>query len=165
MSNLQEILSKESVNTHTIYFYREGVFYKAYEQSAYLFVKHVKPFMVKKRFVKSVNQEVVSVGFPTNSLQSYFEKDKIKEVEGSAEVVLTETVDSAVFDEWRKSIAFTPEVGKRQKDTLVSPVSQSILPGSAGNESSIIMKIRTFPMESKTPLDCMMFLSELKKML
>lgn len=59
MSNLVEVLSKEQDNTHTIYFYREGVFYKAYEQSAYLFVHHVKPFQVKKRFVKSVKREVV----------------------------------------------------------------------------------------------------------
>lgn len=88
MSNLQEILSNESENTHSIYLYREGVFYKAYERSAYLFVKNVKPFMVKKRFVKSVNQEVVSIGFPTNSLHNYFEKDKIQANENTAEVVL-----------------------------------------------------------------------------
>ena len=48
MSNLQEILKTESENTDKIHFYREGVFYKAYEKSAYLFVTHVKPFMVKK---------------------------------------------------------------------------------------------------------------------
>lgn len=52
MSNLSEILRNESSNTGTIYFYREGVFYKAYERSAYLFVKYVKPFQVKKRMVK-----------------------------------------------------------------------------------------------------------------
>ena len=79
MSNLQEILKTESENTDKIHFYREGVFYKAYEKSAYLFVTYVKPFMVKKQFVKSVNQEVVSIGFPTNSLRSYFAADKITE--------------------------------------------------------------------------------------
>lgn len=30
MSNLSEILQNECTNTHIIYFYREGVFYKAY---------------------------------------------------------------------------------------------------------------------------------------
>lgn len=70
MANLQEILRIESENSDKIHFYREGVFYKAYEQSAYLFVTHVKPFMVKKQFVKSVNREVVSIGFPTNSIHN-----------------------------------------------------------------------------------------------
>lgn len=160
MSNLQEILSKESVNTDRIYFYREGVFFKAYERSAYLFVKFVKPFMVKKRFVKSVNQEVVSIGFPTNSLHSYFEKDKIQEKENIAEVVMDETVDSFTFDEWRKSIELISDTEKKPKQPLT--VTPQLV---AGNESVVIMKIRTFPMEAKTPLDCMMFLSELKKML
>nr|WP_294483310.1 hypothetical protein [uncultured Bacteroides sp.] len=161
MSNLQEILHKESENTHSIYLYREGVFYKAYEHSAYLFVKYVKPFMVKKRFVKSVNQEVVSIGFPTNSLHNYFEKDKIQEDENSAEVILTEPVDLADFNEWKKTIEQVPEVEKKQKKET-SILSQQ---NPIGNESVVILKIKTFPMEAKTPLDCMMFLSELKKML
>lgn len=76
MSTLSSILSKESNNTRMIYFYREGVFYKAYEKSAYLFVKHVKPFRLKRRFVKSVKREVISVGFPTNSLYSFLAKNK-----------------------------------------------------------------------------------------
>lgn len=79
MSNLSEILQNECTNAHILYFYREGVFYKAYEHSAYLFVKHVKPFQVKKRMVKSVKQEVVSIGFPTNSLTNYFSSEKIRE--------------------------------------------------------------------------------------
>lgn len=57
MSSLIDNLSQESKNTDRIYLYREGVFYKAYERSAYLFVKHIKPFMVKKRLVKSVKRE------------------------------------------------------------------------------------------------------------
>lgn len=160
MSNLQEILHKESENTHILHFYREGVFFKAYEHSAYLFVKYVKPFMVKKRFVKSVNQEVVSIGFPTNSLHNYFEKDKIQANENTAEVVLAESVDLVDFDEWKKTIELVPEVEKKQKET--STLSQQ---NPIGNESVVILKIKTFPMEAKTPLDCMMFLSELKKML
>ena len=160
MSNLQEILLKESGNTDTIYFYREGVFFKAYEHSAYLFVKYVKPFMVKKRFVKSVNQEVVSIGFPTNSLHGYFEKGKIKENENTAEVVINETVDSTTFDEWRKKIELISNTEKKPKQPL-SVASHPVV----GNQDVIIMKIKTFPIEVKTPLDCMMFLSELKKML
>lgn len=79
MSNLLEILSIEQENQSSVYFYREGAFYKAYEHSAYLFVHHVKPFRLKRRFVKSVKREVISVGFPTNSLTNYFSSDKIRE--------------------------------------------------------------------------------------
>lgn len=74
MPNLSSILSTESSNTHTLYFYREGVFYKAYERSAYLFVKYIRPFQVKKRLVKSVKQEVVSVGFLEEKIHTTYYK-------------------------------------------------------------------------------------------
>ena len=48
MSNLSEILQNECINTHIIYFYREGVFYKAYDRSAYLFVEVRKALSSKK---------------------------------------------------------------------------------------------------------------------
>lgn len=101
MPNLSEILQNESTNTGAIFFYREGVFYKAYERSAYLFVKYVKPFQVKKRMVKSVKQEVVSIGFPTNSLINYFPSDKIKEKENIVEVDLEKIIDMDEFGAWK----------------------------------------------------------------
>lgn len=108
MSNLQEILKTESENIDKIHFYREGVFYKAYERSAYVFVTRIKPFMVKRLFVKCVNQEVVSIGFPTNSLRSYFAADKITEKDNEAEVILDTAIVPADFEKWREGIAMTP---------------------------------------------------------
>lgn len=161
MSNLQEILKTESDNTDKIHFYREGVFYKAYEKSAYLFVTHVKPFMVKKLFVKSVNQEVVSIGFPTNSLRNYFAADKIREKDNEAEVPLDVTVNLSDFESWRERVVITPS-----KEPSARINSKTSIPVDASeNERIIAIKIKTFPIEIKTPLECMVFLSELKKIL
>lgn len=159
MANLQEILRTESENSNKIHFYREGVFYKAYEQSAYLFVTHVKPFMVKKQFVKSVKREVVSIGFPTNSIHNYFESGTIVEKENEAEVVIDNCMTTADFEKWRENIKMT-----LAKETSAKVESLSATP-EADTENSIIQKIKIFPIESKTPLDCMLFLSELKKSL
>lgn len=158
MSSLSSILSKESLNTHMIYFYREGVFYKAYEQSAYLFVSYVKPFQVKKKNIKSVNQEVVSIGFPTKSLINYFPKDKIKETGNTAEVELDKIVNLEEFLSWKQMIEITLE--KEEKHNASIPVNTA-----ATSEELISTKIKLFPMEQKTPLDCMLFLLELKKTL
>lgn len=158
MSNLQEILKTESENTDKIHFYREGVFYKAYEKSAYLFVTHVKPFMVKKLFVKSVNQEVVSIGFPTNSLRNYFAADKIREKDNEAEVILDAAIIPDDFEKWREGIAMTPA-----KETVVKNKDTHITSEAVECEKLIVTKIKTFPIEVKTPLECMIFLSELKK--
>jgi hypothetical protein len=41
---IKEILSSEGVNFDSIVVYREGLFWRCYERSAYNFVKHIKTF-------------------------------------------------------------------------------------------------------------------------
>lgn len=163
MSSLIDHLSQESKNTDRIYLYREGVFYKAYERSAYLFVKHIKPFIVKKRLVKSVKREVVSIGFPTNSLYNYFSKEQVREFENGATVELDKKIDLVEFEQWRANIRLiedTPQnpSGQMQK----ASAAEEPIPAA---EKNIVMQIKMFPIEAKTPLDCMMFLSNIKKQL
>ncbi len=57
MSSIHHILSLESSNIYNIHLFREGIFYKAYERSAFVFVTDFAPFAVKKRYVKSVRCE------------------------------------------------------------------------------------------------------------
>lgn len=60
MNSLTHILSTEKANTSHIYLYREGIFYKAYERSAYAFVTTVQKFMAKKKFFKCTNHQIHS---------------------------------------------------------------------------------------------------------
>ena len=69
MSSIQSILSEESVLSRKIFLHKEGLFYVAYERSCYAFHRYIKPFKLTKRFVKSVGQEVVKLGFPVSSLE------------------------------------------------------------------------------------------------
>ena len=117
--------------------------------------------MVKKLFVKSVNQEVVSIGFPTNSLRNYFAADKIQEKDNEAEVPLDVAVNLSDFESWRENVAVTP--AKEQSAKVNSRTSTAA--DMSEDERTIVMKIKTFPIEVKTPLECMVFLSELKKIL
>lgn len=170
MSILHEILLREGINTHTIRFYREGVFYKAYERSAYLFVCHVKPFLVKKKRVKSVEQEVVSIGFPTHSIAHYFEQSRIKENGSEAEVEMTQEVDVVAFETWKQGIELTvanqhKSPFKRGKVSSGDGCTPAMRESDDCAENEAILKLKLFPIEVKTPLDCMLFLSELKKML
>ena len=72
MPSINEILEKESQNNGSfIRLYPEGAFYKAYERSAWLACMYQGNLLVKKRFVKKVNLEVRSVGFPKSSLDKW----------------------------------------------------------------------------------------------
>ena len=46
-----------------ILLYKEGVFWVAYEQSAY-YIAQYKGYKPTKKYFKNINQTIVSVGFP-----------------------------------------------------------------------------------------------------
>ena len=107
----QEIINFEQAATGaTIALVKEGLFWRAYEQSAYLLTKIFWPDLkVNSSFVKSAGQEVFYVGFPDTSLQGKV-LDKLPETPGSR---LLERSDNRViiagvpaiegFEEWKQS--------------------------------------------------------------
>ena len=148
MPTINHIISIEDTNIQKIYFYREGIFYKAYERSAYAFVTHCRDFKVKRRYYKAVNCEVVSIGFPSACLGKYFPKDKVQEIQEGVEIELDNMLDVESYEEWKSTISH----------------DNSKMNGNL-SDAEVAMKIKNFPIEVKTPLDCMLFLSELKTLL
>lgn len=73
---ISEIIEIESKNAGEINLYLEGLFWKAYEQSAYLFSKNIASLVVKKKRMKKLNKEIVSLGFPKSSLERLFDQDR-----------------------------------------------------------------------------------------
>lgn len=70
---LSSVLSMETSDAVCIYLHREGVFWKAYERSAYLFLQKTKMnYKVKCRKVKSLGTTICSVGFPDTVLHQLF---------------------------------------------------------------------------------------------
>ncbi len=65
---LKEIIEIENANKNSINLYKEGIFWRVYNQSAYYFVKHIKELKALKKFYKNVNCEVVYAGFPDTIL-------------------------------------------------------------------------------------------------
>ncbi len=47
--------------------FKEGIFYKCYNEDAMVFVQNVKEYKVSAKFVKSVEANVYSIGFPVSS--------------------------------------------------------------------------------------------------
>jgi len=44
--------------------YKEGLFYKCFNEGAIVFTKYVKPYKVSVKFIKTVNANVCSIRFP-----------------------------------------------------------------------------------------------------
>ncbi|WP_321480767.1 hypothetical protein [uncultured Bacteroides sp.] len=132
MSTMDFVLSLESSNEDCIFLFREGIFYKAYERSAFAFVTGFASFAVKKRYVKRVGSEVVSIGFPIASLLRHFNSKDVQESPDGVTVQLNKAIDVQAFENWKSEITFS-EVKK------ALPKEEFFL-----NEREIITKLKSF---------------------
>jgi hypothetical protein len=160
---IEDIVKAEVENNNTIILLREGIFWKAYEKSAYAFCKHVKPFMVKKKYIRTINDEIVSIGFPMSSTKTILQGRTVLLEEEKRMVVSIDQIDHEGFMTWKKAQVLTPPPAGMFPGASYSNNSMAF--GGSNQEKEIISRIKLFSLENKTPLECMLFLSEIKKQL
>ncbi len=66
---VKEILALEDAGGEILILHKEGLFWRAYQYSAYLFCTHFRPLKVTAKFVKTVQKEIYYIGFPEQSLE------------------------------------------------------------------------------------------------
>jgi hypothetical protein len=165
MATIKQILEIEDSNINHIHLFKEGLFLKAYQHSAYLFYTTVKPFKPVLKYFKVAQRNLVLLGFPSSRLPDLFPQTNVKQVEeGYYRIEMTP--DSGVFDvekynEWFLSIE---EQQKNDAEALLIKHSQQdvSIVNKELSDSTLIEKILSFPLERSTPLDSMLFLSELQ---
>lgn len=101
---LQEILAAENRNTDKIYLHLEGIFWKAYERSAFAFTHRISRYKASKRFVKYLDAEVVSVGFPDASRAKVLGDRPLEAEEADMLVLGTGAIDAEEYGCWKEAI-------------------------------------------------------------
>lgn len=205
---LQEIIAAESRNTDKIYLHLEGIFWKAYERSAFAFIHRISRYKASKRFVKYLDAKVVSLGFPDASRTKVLGDRPLLSESDDMLVLDAGTIDAEEYGHWKDALplivpkpastantapapAYGPVYGAgvRQMSipvpdvesvprcvTVVQPPpSRSSETGTAAPrnavaaESSVseavLRDLRNFSVENATPLECLLFVSSLKKQL
>lgn len=142
---ISEILRQESYDAVRIY--KQGIFWTAYEQSAYYIWKQ-KGYKLKCRFVKSVNRFVVSLGFPESSLLVWQQEHgwyPKQQKENYRQYGVKFPLDHADFNLWKQGMENTKKIHD-SKDEMFE-------------------KIKNYPLTLKTPLDAFLFFKDLQDML
>jgi MutS domain I. len=149
---------KRQSNTEVV-LYKEGVFWIAYEESAYL-VSRVKTLKPTKKIIKSVGKEVVSVGFPMSSLSSISSHFSLKEEKGDYCLVFEapQGVLEEDFLQWKDGIELKIPVNA----SFLAQTSQESKQTS-GKETLLLEKLKSFKLLQATPLQCVCFLEELQR--
>lgn len=137
-----------------VLFYKEGVFWVAYEQSAY-YVWLQKSYKATRKYMKCLNADVVSIGFPENALKS-FESEALTRLAGNPNICvlhLDSPIDEQAFTEWRRQVPLHETVVRTPKEE-----DKAI----RNTDSNIMEMLRQFPLDRRTPIECMQFVSEMK---
>ena len=156
MTIKEKLILESNKQNNEIILHREGIFYIAYEHSAWLFSVALHCFKVKKVYVKCVAQEVVSIGFPMVSLDKLATGCEMTDEGGVMRLLVPacKQPQNNEFEQWK------------DMQQCAVPKEQQV----AGNDDSSLLeskldlleKINVFPIECKTPVECMLFLIDIK---
>lgn len=165
---VKEKISREKGDLISLY--REGLFWKLYNVSAYNFSRLVKPYAVKKKYIKEIKEIVVSIGFPDVLLTGNLDKLKpfssfVNVTENMIEIGLAEPLEG--YQEWFDQQDIMPEKfpnPENKKEKKEEEISKNEHCNDTTSEQ-IIKELRSFPLMQKTPLEVQMFVLELQKKL
>jgi hypothetical protein len=149
------ILEKiEHSTPYEVHLFKEGIFWVAYEQSAFA-ICQLKPYKPTKKNIKAVGQAVVTVGFPENALAGILLSFQNTEKQDNMIIMQSETpFEQDVFDAWKNGIEMYVAGALR-----AMPLQTSV----ETSEKGLLQKIRSFDVSNASPIECMLFINELKQ--
>ncbi len=159
MPTIKEKLNYEQHNECTIRLWPEGGFYKAYERSAHLFVTCVRPYAVRRKYYKVVGRDVVETGFP-QSVLARLGMDVV-EHQGAMLLKVDSCIDEQSYRIWHESVPLQVTATAPRPERAVAAVQQPM----AQLEHQVAERIRQLNMADMTPMQCMVLLSELSRLL
>lgn len=173
MAHLKDILEIEQQRTtdtesRQIHLFQEGTFYRAYERSAWLVITYVSPLKPTRRNVKGQEESIVFCGFPVTSLSKYTLEGCAVTTQEDKSVVfsLPETLYPRIvsaeteqerFNNWKQSVPLSESKKDAHKESIIDAARAPM------RLTEIMQQILAFPIEQKTPVETMLFLSEIKQ--
>lgn len=122
---VKEKVLREKENTDKILLYTDGgKFTRAYERSAFAFSKKVHQFEVLSALNKELNEVIVYIGFPTETLSSRvknYTTEVISDKESMFSVELEKPIDLDKFENWKIQMIEESEKRKKQKTEEAAP--------------------------------------------
>lgn len=141
-----------ATQNNKLYCFKEGVFCKVYNQNAMWFVQHIKAYKVNSKFVKTVNQQVFSLGFPyslvvNNSL--LYQNNKLQKIEETQSYIaykISYSNKETVYVNWCKKVLELKSINK-----------QTAKPNCIIN---IQQELKSFDLANNTPMQAMQFVAK-----
>lgn len=138
-----EKITLQNQNPSKIYLFKEGIFYKVYNEGAFLL--KTKNYKVAVKKIKSIDNEVLSIGFPESVFEKLKEEFVIENFEGYSCCNSNETFHETVYQNWQNQIINSQPVNTKES-----------------NQQLIIMEIKNYPLATKTPIEVFAWVASLQ---
>lgn len=159
--------TQKSADNKVLTLYKEGLFYKCYNQDAMVFVNKVKNYNVSSKFIKYIDDTVYSVGFPAGEIakdtgldfESISKKLGATHYEVQEKKVVFFLADTSVKDDYANWIN---DIRPLPKHSIAEE------PKSAYQKNPLDTlhgMIENFDLANSTPMQGLIFIQELKNQL
>ena len=159
MASIENSLKYESaVEPGKIRLVTSGEFVRAYNHSAWLFYCCISKYKVIRKFSKAQQKDVYFLGFPVSKLLELINGRNYEKTDFGYDIALKPDGLPAEegYEAWTKEV---PVEAASRADASAMPLSGKEL------ESAVCKKICEFPLETKTPVETVVFLSEMRMLL
>ena len=145
-----------ATNPNTLVLHKEGLFYKAYNQNAMYFVMNIKSYKVSVKYIKSINQLVYSIGFPSDALHNNVSLLQKKINVALSEDNSTNTITFFAQHELTKITDYKNWMQQNTKDEMQNKPKDCII------FNDLVESIKTFELINSTPMEAMNFVQKLQ---
>lgn len=142
--------------------YKEGLFYKCYNEDAMLFVKKVREYKVNNKFVKSTGSNVFSIGFPVSEIEKgklSFEEISTKIESESFELKNELVIFNLNNTECKKGYKEWVEIKHKNELVVQEPLPSY---SNTNNSAHVLAMIKNYDIANSTPMQGLGFIQELK---
>ena len=139
----------EKDNLDSINLFKEGLFWRCYEYSAWRFSVNIKDYRVLKKHIKVVKQDIVYLGFPESILETVISLTKDKGsffTGGEKHISIQSFLGKEGFEQWKSNIPIVAVDKETDKPFEL-----------------IIEKIKNYPVANRTPIETLEFLAKIQK--
>ena len=145
MTILEKVILQQQ-DTTKIFLFKEGVFYKAYNEAAFLLKDKNYKVAVKK--IKNIENEVLSIGFPVSVFEKLKDEFVFEFFEWYAVYNTNTFFDNESYTNWHNKVV---------KDSFKTSKTEI--------EYYIVEQLKKYPLANKTPMEVFMWVANLQKMI
>ena len=159
MASIESSLKHEAeVEPGKIRLITSGEFVRAYNHSAWLFYCCISKYKVIRKYSKARQENIYFLGFPISKLLELTNGRVCEKTDFGYDITLKpeELPAEDGYETWTREVSV--EVASRAEASALPLAGREL-------ESAVCKKIREFPLETKTPVEAVVFLSEMRKAL